>query len=257
MESISQAVIKSGADLGVIFDTDVDRSALVDKNGQAINRNNLIALISSIILKEHPGSVIVTDSITSDGLTLFIEEMGGNHHRYKRGYKNVINESIRLNNEGSESWLAIETSGHAALKENYFLDDGAFLIAKILIEAARLYKEGKDISSLILNLEQPAESKEYRYKITCPNFGIYGQNVLEEISKKTIGVDGWELVLPNYEGVRVKCNTQEENGWFLLRMSLHNPVMPLNIESNLEGGCELIFNKLKTLLENYKDLTLS
>ena len=64
----------------------------------------------------------MTDSITSDGLTQFIEgELKGVHHRFKRGYKNVINEAIRLNHEGQESWLAIETSGHGAMKENYFL----------------------------------------------------------------------------------------------------------------------------------------
>ena len=34
----------------------------------AINCNDLIALISSAVLEEHPGSLIVTDSITSAGL---------------------------------------------------------------------------------------------------------------------------------------------------------------------------------------------
>ncbi len=49
----------------------------------------------------------------------------------------MINESLRLNQEGAESWLAIETSGHAALKENHFLDDGAYLVAKLLIQMAK------------------------------------------------------------------------------------------------------------------------
>ncbi len=58
------------------------------------------------------------------------EKLGGVHHRFQRGYRNVINEAIRLNTTGAESWLALETSGHGALKENYFLDDGAYQIAK-------------------------------------------------------------------------------------------------------------------------------
>lgn len=71
---------------------------------------------------KHPGTTIVTDSVTSDGLTTFIEQklgmrktqsgillffsiecignykflVGGKHHRFKRGYKNVIDEAIRL-----------------------------------------------------------------------------------------------------------------------------------------------------------------
>src|SRR5699024_5963392 len=146
MKSITDATLKNNADMGIIFDTDVDRAAIVGSNGKPINKNALIALISKIILKEHPESTIVTDSVTSNGLAEFIEENAGIHHRFKRGYKNVINESIRLNEEGIESYLAIETSGHAALKENYFLDDGAYLVSKILMEAAKLHKDGKDIA---------------------------------------------------------------------------------------------------------------
>ncbi|MEZ4627860.1 MAG: hypothetical protein R2912_07175 [Eubacteriales bacterium] len=45
-----------------------------------------------MLLEEHPGTTIVTDSITSSGLAAFIAEKGGVHHRFKRGYKNVIDE---------------------------------------------------------------------------------------------------------------------------------------------------------------------
>ena len=63
---------------------------------------------------------MVTDSITSDELTVYLEDcLGLKHLRFKRGYKNVINKSIALNKEGIDSQLAIETSGHAAYKENY------------------------------------------------------------------------------------------------------------------------------------------
>lgn len=170
MVSICKAVVDNKADLGIIFDTDVDRSAIVDRTGAPINRNALIALISAVILREHPQSTIVTDSVTSDGLAKFIADRKGVHHRFRRGYKNVINESLRLNAEGEESWLAIETSGHAALRENYFLDDGAYLVAKLIVEAANLRKEGKELQDLISDLQQPEESKEIRFKITTDDF---------------------------------------------------------------------------------------
>lgn len=253
MQSICDAVVREKADLGVIFDTDVDRSAIVDAKGNPVNRNALIALISAVILKEHPGSTIVTDSITSDGLTAFIEKvLKGKHHRFKRGYKNVINESIRLNKEGEESWLAIETSGHAALKENYFLDDGAYLVAKLLVEMARLNAQGKNLTDLIAKLEQPKESKEFRFSILADDFLSYGNRVLEKLKTKVSQENGWSFVEPNYEGLRVSCAA--EKGWFLLRMSLHDPVMPLNIESNMKGGVETIAIKLKNLLTDFEGL---
>ena len=84
--SLRAAVLREKADLGIIFDTDVDRAGAVDRNGYEINRNRLIALMASIILEDHPGTTIVTDSITSDELGEYIREEGGKHHRFRRGY---------------------------------------------------------------------------------------------------------------------------------------------------------------------------
>lgn len=258
MESIQEAVVSSNADLGIIFDTDVDRAALVDRKGNAINRNELIALSSAIILKEHPKSTIVTDSITSDGLTFFIEKvLKGKHHRFKRGYKNVINESKHLNETGEESWLAIETSGHAALKENHFLDDGAYLITKIIIEAAKQLENNRNITELIEKLPAPKQSEEYRVKILESDFKTYGNTIIKELEAYAKTVAGWEVVPNNYEGIRISCNTEKGNGWFLLRLSLHDPVIPINIESNTVGGVLSIGKDLHEFLSAYKKLDLS
>ena len=62
---------------------------------------------------------------------------------------------------------------------------------------------------------------------------------------------------PNYEGVRVSVDAANGDGWFLLRKSLHEPLMPLNIESNQKGGCKMIAAKVVKLLEKYNGLDLS
>jgi phosphomannomutase len=258
MASVCDTVLREDADLGIIFDTDVDRSALVDSKGHAINRNELIALISAVILDEHPGSMIVTDSITSTGLKWFIEEhLKGKHHRFKRGYRNVINESIRLNSEGIESWLAIETSGHAALKENHFLDDGAFLVAKLLIRMAQLNRLGKSLGDLITLLPRPLESREFRLKVMAKDFSAYGSTVLTQLGKRVETEDGWLPEQPNFEGIRIECHPRAENGWFLLRISLHNPELVLNIESSVHGGADRIRTRLLKLLSPFDDLDIS
>ncbi|HEH6786422.1 TPA: phosphomannomutase/phosphoglucomutase [Clostridioides difficile] len=251
MESICKAVLDNNSDLGIIFDTDVDRAAIVGKNGNPINKNALIAVISSIVLEEHPKTAIVTDSITSEGLAKFINELQGSHHRFKRGYKNVINEAIRLNSEGEECHLAIETSGHAALKENYFLDDGAYLIAKILIKVAKLSLEGKTIEELIENLEEAQEEKEVRIGINKEDFRPYAEDILKDLDSYVKSIDGWSVAPNNFEGIRVNCDESNGDGWFLLRISLHEPLLALNIESNKIGGAEQIYSKLKLFLEKY------
>jgi len=257
MASICEAVIAQHADFGIIFDTDVDRGAAVDGEGRELNRNRLIALIAAIVLREYPGSTIVTDSITSEGLTQFIEgELQGTHHRFRRGYKNVINEAIRLNNEGQACWLAIETSGHGAMKENYFLDDGAYLVSKLLVELARARQMGRSLTDLIASLKEPAESEEFRLTIQAPDFKAYGSTVIEKLQTFAAEQSGWTIVPKNYEGIRVSCSSPQEDGWFLLRLSLHDPVLPLNVESNVEGGVQQIKQRLRTFFQSFTELDL-
>ncbi|MBR5539666.1 MAG: phosphomannomutase/phosphoglucomutase [Clostridia bacterium] len=254
MESITEAVKEAGADFGIIFDTDVDRAGAVLSDGSELNRNRIIAMLAAILLREHPGTTIVTDSITSTGLAKFICEKGGIHHRFKRGYKNVINESIRLNSLGQDSQLAIETSGHGAFKENYFLDDGAYIVTKLLIELARGEKNGYTLESLIESLEEPAEGEEFRMKILLEDFKDYGKQVLSDLEEYAKGIEGWEIVPNNYEGVRVNADKAHGDGWFLLRLSLHDPILPLNIESNTSGGVLTIAKALGTFFGKYDKL---
>lgn len=252
MQSIMDAVKEQSADLGIIFDTDVDRAGAVLKDGSELNRNRIIAMLSAILLREYPGTTIVTDSITSTGLNEFITSKGGIHHRFKRGYRNVINESVRLNNLGQDSQLAIETSGHGALKENYFLDDGAYLVTKLLIELARGKKEGYTLESLIATLKEPKESVEFRMNILLEDFKEYGLKVIEDLKEFAKTQSGWEIAPSNYEGIRV--NSKAGNGWFLLRLSLHDPLMPLNIESDSVGGSKIIAKELSDFIKNYDKL---
>lgn len=253
MGAIVEAVVEQQADFGIIFDTDVDRAGAVDASGQPINRNRFIALMAAIVLEEHPGTTIVTDSVTSSGLKKWIESLGGTHHRFKRGYRNVINESIRLNAEGRDSQLALETSGHGALKENYFLDDGAYQIAKILVKIAKLKATNAgSIGELIASLEEPQEALEMRPKIMVDNFSAYADQVLDQFTHFIETKKDWSLTPDNYEGVHVTT----PNGWLLMRKSLHDPQLPINIESDQEGGATRLKEELLVFLEPFEELAI-
>ncbi len=252
MKDISEKVVSYGADFGLIFDTDVDRSAAVDASGREIARNGIVAMAAALVAEDHPASTVVTDSITSRQLTEFIEkELGLKHLRYRRGYKNVINKAKELNENGIDCHLAIETSGHAALKENYFLDDGAYLAVKIVIKAANLRKEGKRLESVLSALEEPLEEEEIRIPIKGESFSDYADNVLEDLEKFARSETGLSVEEPNYEGVRINFDF---GGWCLVRKSLHDPIMPVNMASDKKGGCSLIWEKLRGFFSRYEKL---
>ena len=259
IESIRAKVCEAKTDLGLIFDTDVDRVSAVDESGKEINRNAIVALAAALIADSHPNSTVVTDSVTSRGLTVFLEgSLGLKHLRFKRGYRNVINKSIELNEQGIESDLAIETSGHAAYKENFFLDDGAYLATKIVIATAKCKNAGKGISSLISDLSEPLECQEVRLPIKGSNFAAVGDNIIEDLRALSSSGELSECSLeePNYEGVRINFNSPSIKGWMLLRKSLHEPIMPLNFESDVKGGCLKIAKLLIPILSKYEDLDI-
>ena len=247
MESLRRAVLAGGCDLGLIFDTDVDRAGAMGDDGTPLDRNRLIALAAAIAAEQAPGSTIVTDSVTSDQLTEFIEKkLGCRHHRFKRGYKNVINEAIRLNEAGETCLLAMETSGHGALKENYFLDDGAYLATKIVIRYAQLRRQGRTLADLLEGMREPLEARELRFRLLSEDCKAAGAAGLEALARYAAGQPGWSAAPENYEGLRYAVPAQK--GWFLLRMSLHDPLMPLNIESDCPGGVDEILRELTPFL---------
>ena len=249
MQSICDAVKENNADLGIIFDTDVDRAGCVGSDGVEINRNRLIALASYIAVAGKKGQTIVTDSVTSAGLKSYIENtLSCKHYRYRRGYKNVIDKAIELCGEGTECPLAIETSGHAALKENYFLDDGAYLVTKIVIEVAK----GTDITKLLSPLKMPAEELECRIKILDSDFKSYGNNVISGLQEYISKNDKYTIADDNREGIRVLHG----DGWFLLRMSVHDPVMPINFESDKPGGINEMIDYIKPFFSKFDKLSL-
>ncbi|MGN1112285.1 MAG: phosphomannomutase/phosphoglucomutase [Acutalibacteraceae bacterium] len=257
MASISRAVLDAGADMGVIFDTDVDRGGAVDSKGNEINRNRLVAMAAAIALEGNSGGTVVTDSTTSAGLKDFIQnDLGGVHHRFKRGYKNVINEAIRLNGEGVNCPLAIETSGHAAMRENYFLDDGAYLCTKFIIKMAQLKSEGKELEQLIASLKEPVESREIRFKIEESDFKACGNRILKNLEEYAKQQEGWILADDSREGVRISFSKEDGDGWFMLRLSVHDPIMPMNVESDSAGGVDILVGKAMEFLKTQTGLKL-
>jgi phosphomannomutase len=98
------------------------------------------------------------------------------------------------------------------------------------------------LSHLIEGLKMPVESREFRIKIKVDTFKETGPEIISGLEQYTKLMEGWTKAEPNYEGIRVQCGP--EQGWFLLRLSLHDPVLPFNMESDIQGGLKKMLDKL-------------
>ena len=128
----------------------------------------MIASISAIFSSLLPRCTIVTDSTTSERLGTFLEgKLGLKHYRYVLGYLKVIGKGMELTSSGdANAEVAIEISGHCAMKENGYVDDGKYTAVKIIGLPARTAAKGKrgSLLDLVSEFDEMPYEKDMRMR---------------------------------------------------------------------------------------------
>jgi len=273
VEETMQACMACNADIGIMFDTDADRAGFIlprhvsaddgrKLDYEPLNKNRLIALLGVIFSVASPGCTIVTDSTTSEGLHSFLEEkLNLCHFRYLRGYANVIGKAKELTESGvANAEVAIETSGHCAMKENGYVDDGTYTAVKIIgLLARRSSTSGSStLLDMISDLDEMKYVEEFRIRVTDGSstttstiFGQLSQSLIDECSNNCN--NDWTLDEDNLEGVRARL-ASTSGGFFMIRQSLHDPVISVQVEAtSKEEARDKVLNPFMELLSKHRD----
>ena len=80
--------------------------------------------------------------------------------------------------------------------------------------------------------------------------------MIDALEKFAESQQDWHIAPDNREGIRVSFDKDGGDGWFLLRLSVHDPILPLNIESDSEGGVGIIEEKVTGFLKTQDGLAL-
>ena len=132
VEGLQEAVLASGADLGVAFDGDADRAIFVSKNGKVVDGDAvLLVLARAMKAAGHlQGNTLVSTVMSNLGLEKALQRAGIRMVRMPVGDKYVLEEMVRLG-----ASLGGEQSGHVILREFATTGDG-MLTALRLIETS-------------------------------------------------------------------------------------------------------------------------
>jgi phosphomannomutase len=123
---------------------------------------------------------------------------------------------------------------------------------------AKLSKEGKELSSLIDRLQMPKEAAELRLNFhPGVDFKSLGKKVIEDFKAYSECLPYATPAKDNHEGFRLRYDDTHGDGWALLRLSLHDPVLPINVESDKENGAVKIVKDLYYFLKAYDFFDLS
>ena len=224
LEDIKTKVKEVNADVGFAFDGDADRCIVIDENGETINTDILLCLIATEEAKNNPGATFYYDLRFSKVVKEHIESLGCKAVMSEVG--NAVYKE-KLAQEGG--LIAAELSGHVMFSENLCLDDGFFLMAKVIRYMDDLQKP---LSELVEPFKKYYQSPEINLSVENPD------NVLEKLKKEFS-----EYEISELDGVTVSSN----EWWFNVRKSNTEPVVRMRIEAESKD----VLNDKRKLLEEF------
>jgi phosphomannomutase/phosphoglucomutase len=232
LKEIALTVKAVGADLGVAFDGDADRSIFVDENGEIYWGDKTFALIEKHFLEKNPNAKIVTPVSSSTLIQDIADAYKGEIVWTKVGSVTVSQKMKQL-----KAKLGGEENGGVFYGPHQAVRDGAMTTALVLDIMA---ETGEKLSRLIA--EQPQYFIE-KGKVECPE--DKKEKVLEKLVEQVKGAK-----VSTIDGVKIWF---EDKSAILVRPSGTEPVYRLYAEAkNQEKALKLIKDyslKLEKILE--------
>jgi phosphomannomutase len=189
LHDVMRAVKEHGADLGVSFDGDADRSAFIDERGEAIGSDLITALIGGELLDHEPGKAVLYDLRSSRAVHEYIEEHGGIAVRERVGHS-FMKATLRKR----EGIFGGELAGHYYFRDHYNADCAILAMVEIL---NLLHQTGKPLSELVAPLRRYAKSPEINFEVEDKQGKIeelarrYSDAKIDYLDGITISYDDW------------------------------------------------------------------
>ena len=194
LEGLKDFVIKNKLSLGIAYDGDGDRCLAVDENGEEIDGDKIIAIISRNLRKKGKlkKDTIVATVMSNLGLNKYAENNNLNLIQTKVGDRYVLEEMLKNGYN-----LGGEQSGHVILLDYNPTGDGILtslmLIQTILEEKKKASELGKIVKlypQVLINAKVNSE-KKYEY-----NNDKEIKNAIEKLEKEFAG-NGRVLIRPS------------------------------------------------------------
>jgi phosphomannomutase/phosphoglucomutase len=230
LEDLIASVKHHKADLGLAFDGDGDRLALVDGSGKVIWPDRQMMLYAKDVLSRNPGALILFDIKCSRHLAQYISKHGGQPLMWKTGHS-----LIKRKMKETGALLAGEMSGHIFFKERWFGFDDALYTAARLLEA--LAADRRSVASVFQALPDAVSTPELRVDLPEGAQTVFMARLMD-----LANLQG--AALNTIDGLRADF----EDGWGLVRASNTTPSLILRFEANTEAALSRIKEEFRTLM---------
>ncbi len=214
--TLIETVKREQARVGIAFDGDGDRMGVVDRNGDMVFGDRLLALFARHVLVDHPGAAVIGEVKCSQAMYDDIQRHGGRPIMWKTGHS-----LIKRKMKDEHAVLAGEMSGHFFFADKYLgFDDGIYAALRI---AEIISKTESTVGELLADLPTGFATPEIR--ADCAD-----DKKFDVVKRVTQALSGRGEVT-TIDGVRV---TFDDGAWALVRASNTGPVVVLRFEAPTE-----------------------
>lgn len=190
VESLRQALIESGADIGLALDGDADRAVMVDAAGRVYDGDMLLYVIARSRLSEGPVPGVVGTLMSNLGFEHALGKLGIPFARAKVGDRYVLE---MLHEKGWK--LGGENSGHIICLDRHTTGDGIVSALQVL---ASLRRSGKTLQEACADLTfYPQTLINVPLKAGFDWAGSAAIVAAREQAEKTLGQGGRVLLRPS------------------------------------------------------------
>ncbi|MEL7444602.1 MAG: phosphoglucosamine mutase [Pseudomonadota bacterium] len=216
IETLQAKVVEEAADIGIALDGDADRLIVVDEKGQAVDGDQIMALIATRMNEKGllTGGGVVATVMSNLGLERYLESQGLSLERTKVGDRYVLE---RMKQGGFN--VGGEQSGHMILLDHATTGDGTVAALRVLSSLVRAEKPASEMLHVFDTV--PQLLKNVRYS---------GGTPLEN-----------EMV----KGVIAEAETElEGKGRLVIRPSGTEPVIRVMAEGDDSEQVETVVNRI-------------
>jgi phosphomannomutase/phosphoglucomutase len=229
LKDLSAATRAVGADLGVGYDGDGDRSLFVDENGIVIWGDLSGSLIADYLLEKHPGGTIVTPVSSSQAIENVVKRRNGKVIRTRVGSVDVSRTIMER-----KALFGFEENGGCIYPQHLAVRDGAMTTALMLeCLATRGLTLSKAISYSVPRFYQA------KSKIEVPPARVPG--TMRRVEKQPhVGIE-------RVDGLKLWT---DETSWVLVRPSGTEPIIRIFTEAQTPEKAEALLKKFVKLVKS-------
>lgn len=231
---LQKKVVESKSDLGLAFDGDGDRLAVVDDQGGRLDPDFVLILLARALLEEEPGALIIVDIKSSQAVLDDITAHGGKPLVWMTGHSNI---KVKMREDNSP--LGGEASGHMFYRENFYADDALYAACKLM---TYLSKSDKPLSRHLDDVQRWFTSPELRVPCADDRKWDVVAAVAAELREKypSNELDGIRITFPD--------------GWALVRASNTGPNLTMRFESKTQAGLDRIAAVMREALSKHVEV---